>query len=139
MAMHGIEYCATATPWNMRDMVEKYKGALPPPNEALLICIFHHARRAGSFPQDTTIEVSQAGSVTEHVPALGKSGRLFQTQLQNEKPISVTGYKPVGKLKNLSPVPAWIPSSVQQTRAICHNKKRLPACKRIQNKKPDGF
>lgn len=23
LAMHGVEYCATATPWNMRDMVEK--------------------------------------------------------------------------------------------------------------------
>lgn len=28
LAMHGVEYCATATPWNMRDMVEKIEKGL---------------------------------------------------------------------------------------------------------------
>ena len=28
LAMHGVEYCATATPWNMRDMVEKIEDTI---------------------------------------------------------------------------------------------------------------
>lgn len=50
MAMHQIEYCATASPSHMKDMVEKSRRGWRPARRASRTCMFSRpARRAGAM------------------------------------------------------------------------------------------
>jgi len=60
MAMHGAEYCAAATPANMKDLVEKIqKGLAASKRGFAYLHVFSPCPSGWSFPQDQTIEVAK--------------------------------------------------------------------------------
>lgn len=105
LAMHGVEYCATATPWNMKDMVEKIqKGLAASKRGFAYIHVFTPCPTGWSFPQDQTIEVSKKAVKSNMFPLWEKDATGYTLNYKNNDPIKVTEFtKGIGKFKRLSP------------------------------------
>lgn len=105
LAMHGVEYCATATPWNMKDMVEKIqKGLAASKRGFAYIHVFTPCPTGWSFPQDKTIEVSKKAVKSNMFPLWEKDASGYTLNYKNNDPIKVAEFtKGIGKFKRLSP------------------------------------
>ena len=104
LAMHGVEYCATATPWNMRDMVEKIEKGLAASNRGFAyLHVFTPCPTGWSFPPDQTIEVSKRAVKSNMFPLWECSGGKYTLNYKNPEPMPVSEFvKGIGKFKKLS-------------------------------------
>lgn len=104
LAMHGVEYCATATPWNMRDMVEKIeKGLAASKRGFAYLHVFSPCPTGWSFAPDQTIEVSKRAVKSNMFPLWEKSEGKYTLNYKNADPIPVSDFvKGIGKFKKLS-------------------------------------
>ena len=104
LAMHGVEYCATATPWNMRDMVEKIeKGLAASKRGFAYLHVFTPCPTGWSFPPDQTIEVSKLAVKSNMFPLWECSGGKYTLTYKNPEPMPVSEFvKGIGKFKKLS-------------------------------------
>ena len=104
LAMHGVEYCATATPWNMRDMVEKIeKGLAASKRGFAYLHVFSPCPTGWSFAPDQTIEVSKRAVKSNMFPLWEKSEGKYTLNYKNADPIPVADFvKGIGKFKKLS-------------------------------------
>lgn len=105
LAMHGVEYCATATPWNMKDMVEKIqKGLAASKRGFAYIHVFTPCPTGWSFPQEQTIKVSKKAVKSNMFPLWEKDASGYTLNYKNNDPIKVAEFtKGIGKFKRLSP------------------------------------
>ena len=69
LAMHGVEYCATTTPWNMRDMRLCVSPCLYPLPDRL------------ELPAQPDHRGLETGGEEQHVPTLGVLGRQIHAEL----------------------------------------------------------
>ena len=104
LAMHGVEYSATATPWNMRDMVEKIeKGLAASKRGFAYLHVFSPCPTGWSFAPDQTIEVSKRAVKSNMFPLWEKSEGKYTLNYKNADPIPVADFvKGIGKFKKLS-------------------------------------
>lgn len=104
IAMHGVDYCATATLWNMRDMVEKIqKGLAASKRGFAYLHIFTPCPTGWGFPQDQTIEVSKMAVKSNMFPLWEKDPSGYTLNYKNDNPITVSEFtKSIAKFRRLS-------------------------------------
>ena len=104
MAMHGAEYCAAATPGNMKDLVEKIQKGLEASKRGFAyLHVFSPCNSGWSFPQDMTIQIAKAAVKSNIFPLWEKDSEGFKLNFVNNNPISVKEFASmIGKFKNLS-------------------------------------
>lgn len=104
MGMHGVAYCASATPGNMKDMVEKIqKGLTASKHGFAYLHVFSPCPTGWSFPQDQTIQVAKRAVQSNMFPLWEKDSEGFQLSYDNKAPITVKEFvQGIGKFKNLS-------------------------------------
>lgn len=104
MSMHGAEYCAAATPANMKDLVEKIQRGLAASKHGFAyLHVFSPCPTGWSFPQDQTIQVASRAVRSNMFPIWEMAAGEYRLNYINEKPIPVSEFvKGIGKFKNLS-------------------------------------
>lgn len=104
MAMHGVEYCATATPWNMKDLMEKVQKGLEASKRGFAyIHMFAPCTTGWSFAQDQGIEVAKRAVRSNMFPVWEKMSEGYKLSYVNNSPISIKEFVTgIGKFKNLS-------------------------------------
>lgn len=104
VAMHGAEYCAAATPANMKDLVEKIeKGLAASKRGFAYLHVFSPCPSGWIFPQDQTIQVAKKAVQSNMFPIWEKDRDGFKLNYVNNRPISVKEFTAgIGKFKNLS-------------------------------------
>ena len=104
MAMHGIEYCAAATPGYMKDFVEKVqKGLAASKRGFAYLHVFSPCPTGWSFPQDQTIQISKKAVRSNMFPLWEKDSDGFKLNYINNAPISVQEFTTdIGKFRKLS-------------------------------------
>ena len=104
MAMHGVTYCATASPWNMRDLMEKVqKGLNASKNGFAYIHMFSPCPTGWSFAQGQTIQVANRAVRSNMFPIWEKNEDGFRLNYVNDSPITIREFvEGIGKFKNLS-------------------------------------
>lgn len=104
MAMHGVEYCATATPWNMKDLMEKVQKGIEASKKGFAyIHVFAPCPTGWSFPQDQSIEVAKRAVRSNMFPVWEKTSEGFKLGYVNNSPLSIREFTAgIGKFKNLS-------------------------------------
>lgn len=104
MAMHGAEYCATATPGNMKDLVEKIQKGLEASKRGFAyLHVFSPCPSGWSFPQDMTIQIAKEAVRSNMFPLWEKSREGFKLNYVNTSPVPVREFaSKIGKFKNLS-------------------------------------
>lgn len=104
VAMHGAEYCAAATPANMKDLVEKIqKGLAASKRGFAYLHVFSPCPSGWSFPQDQTIEVAKKAVQSNMFPIWEKDSNGFKLNYVNKNPITVKEFaSQIGKFRNLS-------------------------------------
>ena len=103
MAMHNIEYCATASPSNMPDFVAKVKRGLEAgKNGFAYLHVFSPCPTGWSFKPNESIDVARRAVASNMFPLWEcDSGRFYMTE--NRKPITIAEFvKGIGKFNKLS-------------------------------------
>lgn len=103
MAMHNIEYCATASPSNMADLVAKVqKGLAASKNGFAYLHVFSPCPTGWKFAPDQSIEVSRKAVASNMFPLWEmENGKYKLNEVKN--PITVAEFvKGIGKFKNLT-------------------------------------
>ena len=104
MSMHGLEYCATASPSNMKDFVEKIQEGLEASKKGFAyLHVFSPCPTGWAYKSEKGIEVARAAVKSNAFPLWKyKDGKY--TLVANPKPIPVADYvKLAGKFRNLTP------------------------------------
>lgn len=104
MGMHGVAYCAAATPGNMKDLVEKIQKGLAASKQGFAyLHVFSPCPTGWSFPQDQTIQVAKRAVQSNMFPLWEKDSEGFRLSYDNQAPITVKEFvQGIGKFKNLS-------------------------------------
>ena len=104
MAMHGVAYCATATPANMADLVGKVqKGLAASKHGFAYLHVFCPCPTGWSFACDRTIEVARRAVKSNMFPLWEKEGPVWMLNYKNDKPIPVTEFiEGIGKFSRMS-------------------------------------
>lgn len=104
LAMHGIAYCATATPANMADLVGKVqKGLAASKHGFAYLHVFCPCPTGWSFACDRTIEVARRAVKSNMFPLWEKEGPVWTLNYKNDKPIPVTEFiEGIGKFSRMS-------------------------------------
>lgn len=104
IAMHGVEYCATATPWNIKDLMEKVqKGIEASKRGFAYIHMFSPCPTGWSFAQNQSIEVARRAVMSNMFPIWEKTADGFKLNYVNNSPISIKEFVAgIGKFKNAS-------------------------------------
>ena len=103
MAMHNIEYCATASPSNMPDFVAKVKRGLEASkNGFAYLHVFSPCPTGWSFKPNESIDVARRAVASNMFPLWEcDRGRFYMTE--NRKPITIAEFvKGIGKFNKLS-------------------------------------
>ena len=103
MAMHNVEYCATASPSSMADLVAKIqKGLAASKRGFAYLHVFSPCPTGWKFAPDQSIQVARKAVASNMFPLWEKKdGRFILTT--NHKPISVAEFvKSIGKFKSLT-------------------------------------
>ena len=103
MAMHNVEYCATASPSSMADLVAKIqKGLVASKRGFAYLHVFSPCPTGWKFAPDQSIQVARKAVASNMFPLWEKKeGKFFLTS--NQKPISVAEFvKSIGKFKSLT-------------------------------------
>ena len=103
MAMHNIEYCATAAPSNMPDMVAKIQKGLEASKRGFAyLHIFSPCPTGWSFAPDRSIEVARKAVASNMFPLWEKEQGVFRLS-ENKRPITVAEFiKGIGKFSRLT-------------------------------------
>lgn len=103
MAMHNIEYCATASPSNMADLVAKIqKGLAASKRGFAYLHVFSPCPTGWKFQPDQSIQVAQKAVASNLFPIWEmENGKLTLTE--NRKPITIREFVAgIGKFSKLS-------------------------------------
>lgn len=103
MAMHNIEYCATASPSNMADLVAKIQKGLDASKRGFAyLHVFSPCPTGWKFAPNMSIEVAKKAVVSNMFPLWEReNGKL--TLSRNPAPITVEEFiRGIGKFKKLS-------------------------------------
>ena len=103
MAMHNVEYCATASPSSMADLVAKIqKGLAASKRGFAYLHVFSPCPTGWKFAPDQSIQVARKAVASNMFPLWEKKeGKFFLTA--NHMPISVAEFvKSIGKFKSLT-------------------------------------
>ncbi len=103
MAMHNVEYCATASPSSMADLVAKIQKGLAASKKGFAyLHVFSPCPTGWKFAPDQSIQVARKAVASNMFPLWEKKeGKLFLTA--NHMPISVAEFvKNIGKFKSLT-------------------------------------
>ena len=103
MSMHNIEYCATASPSNMADMVAKIQKGLEASKKGFAyLHIFSPCPTGWKFAPDQSIEVAKRAVASNMFPLWEKVNGKY-TLTKNASPIEVSDFvKGIGKFAKLS-------------------------------------
>ena len=103
MAMHDIEYCATASPSNMADLVAKIqKGLAASKRGFAYLHVFSPCPTGWKFPPNQSIKVARGAVASNVFPLWEQENRQFKL-LENQKPITVDEFiKGIGKFSKLT-------------------------------------
>lgn len=103
MAMHNIEYCATASPSNMADLVAKIqKGLAASKRGFAYLHVFSPCPTGWRFNPDQSIEVARKAVASNMFPLWEMENGKYQLS-ENRKPITVAEFaKRVGKFSKLT-------------------------------------
>lgn len=104
MSMHGLEYCATASPSNIKDLVEKIQEGLETSKKGFAyLHVFSPCPTGWAYASHKGIEVAKAAVRSNAFP-LWKYKDGEYTLTPNPKPIPISDFvKLAGKFKSLTP------------------------------------
>lgn len=104
LAMHGIAYCATATPANMADLIGKVqKGLAASKHGFAYLHVFSPCPTGWSFAPERTIEVARRAVKSNMFPLWEKDSEGWTLNSKNDKPIPVTEFiEGIGKFSRMS-------------------------------------
>ena len=93
LAMHGIAYCATATPANMADLISKgQKGLAASKHGFAYLHVFSPCPTGWSFAPERTIEVARRAVKSNMFPLWEKDSEGWTLNYKNDTPIPVTEF-----------------------------------------------
>lgn len=103
MAMHNIEYCATASPSNMADLVAKIQKGLAASKKGFAyLHVFSPCPTGWRFQPNQSIEVARKAVASNMFPLWEMENGKYQLS-ENKKPIAVAEFaKSVGKFSKLT-------------------------------------
>lgn len=104
MSMHGLQYCATASPSNMADFVAKVQKGLEASKKGFAyLHVFSPCPTGWAYPSQKAIEVARK-AVASNVFPLWEMDEAGYRLTENKKPIPVAEFvQGIGKFKNLTP------------------------------------
>lgn len=104
MAMHNIEYCATASPSNMADLVAKIQKGLDASKRGFAyLHVFSPCPTGWKFAPNMSIEVAKKAVASNMFPLWERADGKF-TLNRNPAPITVAEFiQGIGKFKKLTP------------------------------------
>lgn len=102
MAMHNIEYCATASPSNMADLVAKIQKGLAASKKGFAyLHVFSPCPTGWKFAPDQSIEIAKKAVASNMFPLWEMENGKYQLS-EVKKPITVAEFvKSIGKFKSL--------------------------------------
>lgn len=103
MAMHNIEYCATASPSNMADLVAKIQKGLAASKKGFAyLHVFSPCPTGWKFAPDQSIEIAKKAVASNMFPLWEMENGKYQLS-EVKKPITVAEFvKSIGKFKSLA-------------------------------------
>lgn len=103
MAMHNIEYCATASPSNMADLVAKIQKGLATSKKGFAyLHVFSPCPTGWKFAPDQSIEIAKKAVASNMFPLWEMENGKYQLS-EVKKPITVAEFvKSIGKFKSLT-------------------------------------
>lgn len=103
MAMHNIEYCATASPSNMADLVAKIQKGLAASKKGFAyLHVFSPCPTGWKFAPDQSIEIARKAVASNMFPLWEMENGKYQLS-EVKKPITVAEFvKSIGKFKSLT-------------------------------------
>lgn len=103
LAMHGIEYCATASPSNMADLVAKIQKGIDASKRGFAyLHVFSPCPTGWKFAPDQSIQVARKAVQSNMFPLWEYAGGKM-TLLANRKPITVKEFvQDIGKFSKLA-------------------------------------
>lgn len=103
MAMHNIEYCATASPSNMADLVAKIQKGLAASKKGFAyLHVFSPCPTGWKFAPDQSIEIAKKAVASNMFPLWEMENGKYQLR-EVKKPITVAEFvKSIGKFKSLT-------------------------------------
>lgn len=103
MAMHNIEYCATACPSNMPDLVAKIQKGLEASKRGFAyLHVFSPCTTGWKFAPEQSIEVAKKAVASNMFPLWEKENGKFKLT-ENKHPITVSEFvRGIGKFSNLT-------------------------------------
>lgn len=103
MAMHNIEYCATASPSNMADLVAKIQKGLAASKKGFAyLHVFSPCPTGWKFAPDQSIEIAKKAVASNMFPLWEMENGKYQLS-EVKKPITVAEFvKSIGKFKSLT-------------------------------------
>ncbi len=104
MSMHGLEYCATASPSHMADFVAKIQKGLEASKKGFAyLHVFSPCPTGWAYKSEKAIEVARK-AVTSNVFPLWEMDKNGYILTKNKKPITVAEFvQGIGKFKDLTP------------------------------------
>lgn len=104
MSMHGLEYCATASPSHMADFVAKVQKGLAASKKGFAyLHVFSPCPTGWAYSPEKAIEVARK-AVASNVFPLWEMDKDGYRLTENKKPITVEEFvHGIGKFKNLTP------------------------------------
>lgn len=103
MAMHNIEYCATASPSNMADLVAKIQKGLAASKKGFAyLHVFSPCPTGWKFAPDQSIEIARKAVASNMFPLWEMENGKYQLS-EVKKPTTVAEFvKSIGKFKSLT-------------------------------------
>lgn len=104
MAMHGIEYCATASPSHMPDFVAKVQKGLAASKKGFAyLHVFSPCPTGWAYAPEKAIEVARNAVKSNMFPLWEKGEEGFRITVANKNPIKIAEFvKGIGKFKSIT-------------------------------------
>lgn len=104
IAMHNVEYCATASPSHMADLVDKIQKGIDASKRGFAyLHIFSPCPTGWSYHPEESIDVARRAVRSNFFPLWEKNGAEFSLSFKNNTPIPVSEFiKGIGKFKSLT-------------------------------------
>ncbi len=104
MSMHNIEYCATASPSNMADLVAKIeKGIAASKNGFAYLHVFSPCPTGWAYAPEKAIAVARKAVQSNLFPLWEMDGNGYRINYVNKNPIPISEFiKGIGKFKSLT-------------------------------------
>lgn len=126
MAMHNVEYCATASPSNMADFTRKVQRAIEASkNGFAYLHVFSPCPTGWAFKPDQSIRVADRAVKSNMFPLWECDRGEFKLNFVNRNPITIEEFvQGIGKFKKLQPediaiLQACADERYEQVRKLC--------------------